>query len=359
MDEHATQTLPQEWWSTTFKDAIREIGRTAIMLSPWDQPVTLTRAWCLWEIYCTLEVGAVFTTCFGGGERRKFEGVVSTQWQAVDKVFSRVDVANAEAGSPDDLTMIMNAIDMAGGPMCLNTLVMKHMQSWVLKMANWTINKATTPTGGIFPSSMAPALNVGTLFHSRNDFNSAMRLYQQTCDVASTVVVPGTWDRPARWASIARNRMAQIHFFKGENAKARECFEEILKTKIALLGADHPEVLKEESGLAMVFGNDKRQAEARELYEHVLKGYASLGPLYEKSLDTARLNFGNLLINMKDFDAARKKFELVVESRQRRLGPNHLDTLQARSSYGKVLFHLHECAHARRELEAAIEGLTA
>ena len=45
IDEHATQTLPQEWWGTAFKDAIGSIGHTVMLLAPWDKPVPLTRAW--------------------------------------------------------------------------------------------------------------------------------------------------------------------------------------------------------------------------------------------------------------------------------------------------------------------------
>ena len=45
IDEHATQTLLQEWWGTAFKDAIRIIGHTVMLLAPWDKPVPLTRAW--------------------------------------------------------------------------------------------------------------------------------------------------------------------------------------------------------------------------------------------------------------------------------------------------------------------------
>jgi hypothetical protein len=34
-----------EWWSTTFRLAIQDIGLTAIMLYPWDNPAYFTRAW--------------------------------------------------------------------------------------------------------------------------------------------------------------------------------------------------------------------------------------------------------------------------------------------------------------------------
>ena len=33
-----TNALPQEWWSSTFMDAIGSIGQTVLVLSPWDAP---------------------------------------------------------------------------------------------------------------------------------------------------------------------------------------------------------------------------------------------------------------------------------------------------------------------------------
>ena len=50
IDEHATQTLGPDWWDETFKEAIRMIGGTVMVLSPWDDPIPLTRSWCLWDI---------------------------------------------------------------------------------------------------------------------------------------------------------------------------------------------------------------------------------------------------------------------------------------------------------------------
>ena len=34
-----------EWWATTFREAVIEIGRTVCILSPWDNPLMLTRVW--------------------------------------------------------------------------------------------------------------------------------------------------------------------------------------------------------------------------------------------------------------------------------------------------------------------------
>ena len=36
-----------EQWASTFKEAVRKMGNTVMVLAPWDQPVVLTRMWCL------------------------------------------------------------------------------------------------------------------------------------------------------------------------------------------------------------------------------------------------------------------------------------------------------------------------
>ena len=65
-----------QWWSTTFKDAIKGIGHTAMVLSPWHNPLPLTRAWCLWEVFCTVDAGAEFSVCLGPAEEAAFEAAL-------------------------------------------------------------------------------------------------------------------------------------------------------------------------------------------------------------------------------------------------------------------------------------------
>ena len=42
---------PFEWWCDTFMNAIKDIGFVIMVMSPWTDPLILTRCWC-WEIYC-------------------------------------------------------------------------------------------------------------------------------------------------------------------------------------------------------------------------------------------------------------------------------------------------------------------
>ena len=95
VDQHASQTFPLEWWGTTFKEAIRCIGHTLMFCSPWDRPATLRRSWCLWELFCTLDVGAIFTAGFSASDRWQFQVALTEDYHNVLEAFGRVDVEQA------------------------------------------------------------------------------------------------------------------------------------------------------------------------------------------------------------------------------------------------------------------------
>lgn len=41
-----TGLRPFDWWTTTFRTAVQRVGRTLLVLAPWNDPIPLTRAWC-------------------------------------------------------------------------------------------------------------------------------------------------------------------------------------------------------------------------------------------------------------------------------------------------------------------------
>ncbi len=68
-NQHKNDDRKFEWWTTTFKDAIALMGHTVIVLSPWNNPEPLTRAWCLWEIYSTAATKSTFEVAMSREQR--------------------------------------------------------------------------------------------------------------------------------------------------------------------------------------------------------------------------------------------------------------------------------------------------
>ena len=48
------------------------MGHTVMLLSPWHAPQPLTRAWCLWELHCTVETASSFSILLGPAEKAAF-----------------------------------------------------------------------------------------------------------------------------------------------------------------------------------------------------------------------------------------------------------------------------------------------
>ena len=50
VNQHTNATRGFDWWSGTFRMAVKRIGLTLLVLAPWRKAVTLERAWCIWEV---------------------------------------------------------------------------------------------------------------------------------------------------------------------------------------------------------------------------------------------------------------------------------------------------------------------
>ena len=66
-------------------------------LSPWDDLHTLKRAWCLWEVYCSVVGGAKFSVSLDKRQRAKFVGAILDDFEVVQQKFAFIDVKTAEA----------------------------------------------------------------------------------------------------------------------------------------------------------------------------------------------------------------------------------------------------------------------
>jgi len=135
IDEHATQSLPQDWWSGTVGQCIEMIGHTVMLLAPWDDPIPLTRAWCLWELYCTVKTSTKFSVALGPAAEKAFKAELLDEASGCDvlNAFSKVNVKKSQAGNPDDLRMIMAAVEAApGGCDRINQLATTELRKWMM-----------------------------------------------------------------------------------------------------------------------------------------------------------------------------------------------------------------------------------
>ena len=71
-NQHDTGVKPFEWWQKTFRSAISQFGRVVMVLSPWGNPIPLTRAWCLFELFCSADTKSRFEIAMTPTETENF-----------------------------------------------------------------------------------------------------------------------------------------------------------------------------------------------------------------------------------------------------------------------------------------------
>ena len=57
VNQHGAAGVGLDDWLAVFGDAIKAIGRVAIVLAPWDAPIPISRAWCIFEWLVTHQKG--------------------------------------------------------------------------------------------------------------------------------------------------------------------------------------------------------------------------------------------------------------------------------------------------------------
>jgi len=132
--QHETETLPQDWWSTAFATAIRDIGHTVLVLQPWHVPVPLTRSWCLWEIFSTLDAQVQLEVLMPPAQAEELHASLDTQFDAISAALSQIDTRRAEAEKPADKVMIDAAVAASeGGFYAVNSRILESLREWLLE----------------------------------------------------------------------------------------------------------------------------------------------------------------------------------------------------------------------------------
>ena len=382
VDEHASQAYPPEWWETAFARAVANIGHTCLMMTPWDAPVVMSRAWCLWEVYCTLEAeqhcGCNFTLALSRNEEDSLLSEVAHHGaDAVLEPFAALDCRKAEATSPDDLAKIQAAIRDGPGHDRLNAAVLDRLRLWVLETVRRRLEDGAGATWEL--SSLQLRVRFVELLIGQGQHDEAFAACVKGFKAGGLDIVLNEEGNPTgEFLPVANHEarttpqvdkveelvlelkywLLQCSEFEQEDAMAllRDVIEKQCQLQFRLTGRSgesHESVLKTRGLLATYMDHDDEEK----------------GPFYDQLLQDLEMHLGTdnkerlmvlnnqafYLMNLGDFEQARGVLEAAIEGQTRTLGANHPDTLASRINYCYVLKELedYKAAKAAHELVVA------
>jgi len=129
------KVLTPEELSREFAPRVTAIGRIIPFMDPWNDPAYITRAWCLFEMFTAISLGAkqcnIDVTLSPKEETRFKEAMVEGGYSKFDKVLSGLSSRNAEASEQADLDAITKLIQAVPGNFSkIDATVKAHLRKW-------------------------------------------------------------------------------------------------------------------------------------------------------------------------------------------------------------------------------------
>ena len=95
-----------------------------MILTPWKEPIPLSRAWCVFEAYCAMDTGCKFDVAMTSADRADLNMSLKRDPKSLDKMLENIDVSKCVAFKPEDLRLIQKTIQKyEGGASKINEML--------------------------------------------------------------------------------------------------------------------------------------------------------------------------------------------------------------------------------------------
>lgn len=220
-NQHKAVSLDYHWWATTFREAIASFKHTVMVMSPWNDPIPLTRAWCLFEMYCTISnPQCTFELLMQKQQSKEFVEAMKVEGiECVDNMLSTIDVRRSECFKEEDRVRIFASIerDISGGFDRLNALVFHHLRQWIVQSAITELNNQLTLTSDVMTHVNLKGI-LGNLYNHQGKFAEAESLFVDCLSICQ--------DLCFRYDLLMN--LARTKFHQRDYAKCREYIDECI-----------------------------------------------------------------------------------------------------------------------------------
>lgn len=365
VDQNNAPLHPKEFWTKTFKSAITSIGRTIVVLSPWNDPVPLKRAWCLYELYCTMtSSNTKLEIALPASQKKDLKEAVLLDPDALLNVMMAVDAEEAECFLPEDREMIFSAIrSMEGGFHGLNINVKSQLRLWALSQL-WHLVMETEERINTQPKQreledefLALCREGGNTLWENSEYDLALECYEKGLKVSERL-----HGRSPNTAQMLNN-IGGTYNVTGKSAKALEYYRKALAIYKEQSNIDANSLLAS----AQTLGNMGIVLGRKQLYEEALEHHLQAKKILQEGLklrDDNEIancfnNLGGCYRLLGDVDKALEHHTKALEIRQKLLGPKHINTSESLINLGNVYLAVENYASAEDCYRRALTGFEA
>eukprot|EP00808_Paulinella_micropora_P032310 g52520.t1 len=349
VNQHETAKVDQNFWFNAFRENVKDIGHTVLILSPWRNPLPLTRSWCLWEIFCTRDTGATFEICLSQAEAKDFESALLNDFRSIVASLCQIDVNNAQAFKKEDQEKILDLVEgQGGGAHETNKAVLAQMRAWLAQAGRDALRAREGKTD---QGTLALMHQVGGLLCEQSYLQRAEELLR-SCLVAWEKTIGA--EHPDTLTVV--NNLAMLLQDQGKLAEAERLYHRALQAKEKTLGAENPSTLTVVHNLATLLKEQGKLAEAERLCRRALQAHEkTLGAEHPSTLTSVN-NLAGLLQGQGKLAEAEHLFRRALQAQEKTLGAEHPSTFVSVNNLAGLLQNQGKLGEAeplfRRALQA-------
>jgi len=154
-----------------------------LMARPWENPVALTRLWCIFEIAHAVLSSTEIEIILCPEEIKNFQHSLRTNikdsWELLGELFKNIDSRNATASKESDIEKIGQFIENElGGFIKVDTIVADGLRNWFIRSAKALLKNFPDDDKG--SNEHAGLIWQVALFHySQSQYPAAVRLFDE------------------------------------------------------------------------------------------------------------------------------------------------------------------------------------
>jgi len=358
-NQHKAPNLSYKWWCTRFKQAIKSFGKVVLVLEPWSDPIPIKRAWCLWEIFCTIDTQSEFYVAMCEEQHKDFKSRLVKNFEEIRLSLSKIDARWAEASNAEDKDKIFTAIKEAVGFTTLNERVIGKMREWLLNAGETYLRERSQNFGDDDLRTLETYNCLGKLYRDMNQYSKAEEIFSKA--------LPGfirTEGENSSYTAEVKNNYAFSLQKQGKYQEAIKMHESCLESRKKNHGKLHKDTTQSMSNLATALRMIGSLEEAKKMFKEAVEcrdQIVKMGPHHPATLYTVS-QYALTLSVSEDFEEANEQHQRAIKGLSQFFGKiipdgrKHPLTLLAIHNMGHHLMLLEQYIEAKNTLCEAYHG---
>jgi tetratricopeptide (TPR) repeat protein len=328
-----------------------------MVLAPYNDPIPLTRGWCIWELYCTISSpGCEFDVAMPKQIEENFvKDIDADPTECINNMLATISCEHSECFKPEDKEQIHHAIRTTIGFAEMDKTIFEVMRTWVIEKYARALERRnihekrlilfepflTAVSEGRDLPMTTPRENENSSETVTDDNGnsteviSQLRTYLKTHEVERRKNI----GEAQLSAVLSLRSLAKLYFDQGNYDNAYPLYQECLETITILFGEDHPDTLSVMEELTVVFQSKGDYDTALSVLLDCLEKRRRV------SEDNDHSTLNKLVIFYMENGEFDKAFPLCMESfeKEKKLfGENHPSTLQSVNNLAACYCSKHE-----------------